>query len=152
MAEILEETKGKDGRRVIKVAKENFIELMKELKEQGFKHLSLITAVDWRDKIELVYHLHNIETDNYIVVKSETLDNTFPSVVDIWTSADWEEREQWDLMGVWFEGHKDLKRLFLPESWVGHPLRKNYDLSKIQYINMDDEGNDYATFDPGDGW
>lgn len=152
MAEILEETKGKDGRRVLKVAKENFLELMKELKEQGYDHLSLITAIDWRDRIELVYHLHNMSDDNYVVVKSDTLDNLFPSVASLWKSADWDEREQWDMMGVWFEGHENLKRLFLPESWVGHPLRKNYDLSKVQYINMDDDGNDYATFDPGDGW
>lgn len=152
MAEILEETKGKDGRRVLKVERSNFLQLMKELKEQGFDHLSLITAVDWRDRIELVYHLHNTQTDNYVVVKSDTIDNTFPSVMHLWTSADWDEREQWDMMGVWFEGHENLKRLFLPESWTGHPLRKNYDLSKVQYINMDDEGEDYATFDPGDGW
>ncbi len=152
MAEILEETKGKDGRRVLKVAKENFLQLMEELKAQGFDHLSLITGVDWRDRIEMVYHLHNMESDNYVVVKSETQDNRFPSVMHLWTSADWDEREQWDMLGVWFEGHENLKRLFLPDSWTGHPLRKNYDLSKVQYVNMDDEGNDYATFDPGDGW
>ena len=44
------------------------------------------------------------------------------------------------------------KRLFLPENWVGHPLRKDYDLKNVQYINVDEEGEDYATFDPGDGW
>lgn len=152
MAEIIEEIKGKDGRRVLKVSRENFLELMEELKKQGFNHLSLITGVDWKDRIELVYHLHNVDTDNILVIKSETTDNTFPSVTHLWKSADWDERETWDLMGVWFQGHENLKRLFLPESWIGHPLRKNYDLSKVQYINMDDEGEDYATYDPGDGW
>lgn len=152
MAEILEETKSKDGRRVLRVAKDNFLQLMEELKGQGFNHLSMITAVDFRDRVEMVYHMHNVETDEYIAVKSDTQDNTFPSVMHLWMSADWEEREQWDLMGVRFEGHENLRRMFLPESWTGHPLRKNYDLSKIQYINMDEEGEDYATFDPGDGW
>ncbi|MCL5803551.1 MAG: NADH-quinone oxidoreductase subunit C [Thermoplasmataceae archaeon] len=152
LVEIIEETKGKDGRRILKVAKENLIELMTELKKQGFNHLSLITGVDRKDKIEVVYHLHNFESKKYIIVKTETLDERVPSVAGLWSSANWDEREQYDMMGIVFEGHPDLKRMFLPENWVGHPLRKNYDLKKVQYINMDEDGNDYATFDPGDGW
>ncbi len=152
MVELLEETTGKDGRRVLKVAKENLVQLMKELKEQGFVHLSLITGVDRKDKLEVVYHLHNLEKNEYIAVKTETLDERVPSVTSVFTSANWDEREQFDMMGIVFEGHPNLKRLFLPENWVGHPLRKNYDLSKVQYINMDENGEDYATFDPGDGW
>ena len=152
LVEIIEETKGKDGRRILKVAKENLIELMTELKKQGFNHLSLITGVDRKDKLEVVYHLHNFESKKYIDVKTETLDERVPSVSGLWSSANWDEREQYDMMGIVFEGHPNLKRMFLPENWVGHPLRKNYDLKKVQYINMDEEGNDYATFDPGDGW
>lgn len=152
MAEIIEETQTKDGRRMLKVSRDNFLDLMGELKSQGFNHLSLITAVDRRDRVEVVYHLHSVDKNEYIAVKVETVDNKMPSVTHMWKSADWDEREQYDLMGVIFEGHPNLKRLFLPENWVGHPLRKNYDLSKIQYINMDEDGNDYATFDPGDGW
>lgn len=152
MVELIEETTGKDGRRILKVAKENLVELVKELKEQGFVHLSLITGVDRKDKLEVVYHLHNLEKNEYIAVKTETLDERVPSITSIYKSADWDEREQYDLMGIVFEGHPNLKRLFLPESWVGHPLRKNYDISKVQYINMDEDGEDYASFDPGDGW
>lgn len=152
MVEILEETTGKDGRRMLKVAKENLLELVRDLKSQGFVHLSLITGVDRKDRIEVVYHLHNLEANEYIEVKTETLDDRVPSLTSLYSSANWDEREQYDLMGIVFEGHPNLKRLFLPESWVGHPLRKNYDLSKVQYINMDENGEDYATFDPGDGW
>lgn len=152
MVEIIEESKTKDGRRMIKVSRDNFLALMEDLKSQGFSHLSLITAVDRRDRIEVVYHLHSLEKNEYIAVKVETTDNKMPSVTHLWTSANWDEREQYDLMGVIFEGHPNLERIFLPQNWVGHPLRKNYDLSKIQYVNMDEEGNDYATFDPGDGW
>ncbi|MCW6168420.1 MAG: NADH-quinone oxidoreductase subunit C [Thermoplasmatales archaeon] len=152
MVEVIEESIGKDGRKVIKVAKENLIALMKDLKSQGYDHLSLITGIDRKDKLEVVYHLHNMKEDKYLVIKTETLDERVPSLTSLYSSADWDEREQYDLMGIVFEGHPNLKRLFLPESWVGHPLRKNYDLSKVQYINMDENGDDYATFDPGDGW
>ena len=131
---------------------ENQLEFLKELKEQGYEHLSLITGLDRKDRLEVVYHVHNLEENKYIAVKTETADEKMPSVTSLYSSADWEEREQFDMMGIVFEGHPDLKRMFLPESWVGHPLRKNYDLSKVQYINMDAEGNDYATFDAGDGW
>lgn len=125
---------------------------MKDLKSKGYEHLSLITGVDRKDYMEVVYHLHSLKDNQYVVVKVETRDYKIPSVVDLWQSADWDEREEYDLMGIIFEGRKDLKRLFLPENWVGHPLRKNYDLKKAQYINMDKEGNDYATFDEGGGW
>ncbi|MEM3676220.1 MAG: NADH-quinone oxidoreductase subunit C [Thermoplasmataceae archaeon] len=152
MVEIIEETKGKDGRKILKVAKENLIPLLSELKSQGYNHLSLITGVDRRDRLEVVYHLHNMSENKYIVVKTETFDERVPSATSLFSSANWDEREQYDLMGIVFEGHPNLKRMFLPDSWVGHPLRKNYDLSKVQYINMDDDGEDYATFDPGDGW
>ncbi len=152
MVEVIEESIGKDGRKVIKVAKEYLIAIMKDLKSQGYDHLSLITGIDRKDKLEVVYHLHNMKEDKYLVIKTETLDERVPSLTSLYSSANWDEREQYDLMGIVFEGHPNLKRLFLPESWVGHPLRKNYDLSKVQYINMDENGDDYATFDPGDGW
>lgn len=152
MVEILEETTGKDGRRNIKVAKEKLVALISELKNQGYDHLSLITGIDRKDKLEVVYHLHNVKENKYLVVRTETGDERVPSISSLYPSANWEEREQYDMLGLVFEGHPNMKRLFLPESWVGHPLRKNYDLSKVQYVNMDEDGNDYATFDPGDGW
>lgn len=152
MVEIIEETRGKDGRRNLKVAKENLVELIKDLKSKGYDHLSLITGIDRKDRLEVVYHLQNMKDNEYIVVRTETTDERMPSISSLYASANWEEREQYDMLGIVFEGHPNLKRLFLPESWVGHPLRKNYDLSKVQYINMDEDGNDYATFDPGDGW
>ncbi len=152
MVEILEESKGKDGRRILKVAKENLIALMANLKDQGFDHLSLITGVDRKDRLEVVYHVHSMKKNEYIVVKTETFDERVPSLTSLYSSANWDEREQYDLMGIIFEGHPNLKRMFLPENWAGHPLRKNYDLQKVQYINMDENGEDYATFDSGDGW
>jgi NADH-quinone oxidoreductase subunit C len=152
MVDIIEEPVGKDKRKIFRVKKEDLIAAMKSFFEQGFDHLSLITGIDRRDKIEVVYHLHSVERNEYIVVKTETINDTVPSVTSIWQSADWDEREQYDLMGIIFEGHPNLKRILLPEGWSGFPLRKNYDLSKVQFVNMDESGNDYASFDPGDGW
>ncbi len=143
---------GKDGRRIIRVSKDEFLSTMKDLKEQGFTHLSLITAIDRKDFLEVVYHLHSLEKNEIISVKLKTKDSRVPSVTSLWRSANWDEREQYDMMGIVFEGHPDLKRILLPEGWVGHPLRKNYDLDTPQYVNMDEDGEDYATFDAGDGW
>ncbi len=143
---------GKDGRRIIRTTKEDLLSLMKSLKEEGFTHLSLITGIDRKDYLEVVYHLHSIEKNEIISVKLITKDSRVPSVTSIWSSANWDEREQYDMMGIVFEGHPNLKRILLPEGWVGHPLRKNYDLDTPQYVNMDEYGEDYATFDAGDGW
>jgi NADH-quinone oxidoreductase subunit C len=152
MVDIVEEPAGKDKRKIFRVKKEDLITAMKSFYDQGYDHLSLITGIDRRDKIEVVYHLHSFQKNEYIVVKTETLNDTVPSVTSIWQSADWDEREQYDMLGITFEGHPDLRRILLPEGWSGYPLRKNYDLSKVQFVNMDEDGNDYASFDPGDGW
>ena len=150
--EIKEET-GKDGRKVFRIGRDHLLELMKDLKDQGYDHLTLISSVDFRDRIELIYHLEK-SSDNFsiIVVKTETKDTHIPSVTPLWESANWDEREQYDMMGVIFDGHPDLKRILLPEGWNGYPLRKDYDMSKVQFVNMDEAGNDYVSFDPGDGW
>jgi NADH-quinone oxidoreductase subunit C len=148
----VKEEKSKDGRKVLRIDREHLLELVTELKKSGYDSLSLISAVDFRDRIEMIYHLTNSKTEELIVVKSETRDSKMPSLTSMYESANWDEREQYDMMGIIFEGHPNLKRILLPEGWVGYPLRKDYDLSKIQYVNMDDEGNDYVSFDPGDGW
>ncbi len=152
MVDIIQESMGKDGRKIIQVSVENLIPLMNEMRSNGFDHLSLVTAIDRKDSIDVVYHLHSMDRNEYVVVKVNTKNYVVPSVTGIWPSANWDEREQYDLVGVKFEGHPNLKRLFLPEGWIGHPLRKDYDLSKVQYVNMDEDGEDYATFDAGDGW
>jgi NADH-quinone oxidoreductase subunit C len=152
LGESVSAVNGKDGIIVHTVAKERLFEFMKEMKEKGFDSLSLITGVDRKDYLEVVYHLHNFATDEYVEVKTTTDNGVVPSLVSLWSSARWDEREEYDLMGIKFEGHENLKRIFLPENWVGHPLRKDYNLKNIQYINMDKDGEDYATFDPGDGW
>ncbi len=93
-------------------------------------YLQDLTAVDWpkRNVIEVVYHLFSYPHRHGIVLKVETdrSNPAVPSVEGIWKSANYMEREVYDLFGVDFTGHPDLRRILLPDDWVGHPLRKDY--------------------------
>jgi NADH-quinone oxidoreductase subunit C len=95
-----------------------------------FEVLSDLTALDWpkQENIQLVYHLYSYFYKHQIVLKVDLpRDNpTIATVEGIWKVANWFEREVFDLFGVIFEGHSDLRRIMLPEDWVGHPLRKDY--------------------------
>jgi NADH-quinone oxidoreductase subunit C len=88
------------------------------------------TAVDWPKKnvIEVVYHLLSYKHRHGIVLKVEAdrAAPVVPSVEGVWKTANWFEREIFDLFGVDFPGHPDLRRIMLPDDWVGHPLRKDY--------------------------
>ena len=95
-----------------------------------FDFLDVITAVDFikQDRIDVVYHLFSYALRHAVVVKIELprAAPKVPSVTQLWKSADWQEREQYDLLGVEFVGHPDLRRLLLPDDWEGHPLRKDF--------------------------
>jgi NADH-quinone oxidoreductase subunit C len=89
-----------------------------------------LTALDWpkRNVIEVVYHLFSFRHRHGIVLKVEADRSSpeVPSVEGVWKTANWFEREVFDLFGVTFTGHPDLRRILLPDDWVGHPLRKDY--------------------------
>jgi NADH-quinone oxidoreductase subunit C len=92
--------------------------------------LQNLTAIDWikADSFEVVYHLFSYRHRHEIVVKTTIprAQPRLPSAAALWNNADWMEREQYDLLGVVFEGHPDLRRLLMPDDWVGHPMRKDY--------------------------
>ena len=95
----------------------------------SFDFLISITAVDYVDHFELVYHLTSTRYNHSVVVKSrlyERDDPAAPSVIQIWRGADFQEREVWDLMGIRFDGHPNLKRILLWEGFQGHPLRRDF--------------------------
>jgi NADH-quinone oxidoreductase subunit C len=95
----------------------------------AFDHLSLISAVDYLPAtIEIVYHLDSLSLNHTLVLKVKLVrDNPkVPSLVNVWATADWHERESYDLMGIEFEGHPNLVRILCAEDWVGFPLRKDY--------------------------
>ena len=103
------------------------------LRDEGdvkFDILSDLTALDFpkENKIQIVYHLYSYTPKNQIVLKVDLSrdDPRIATVEKVWKVANWLEREVFDLFGVFFEGHSDLRRIMLPEDWVGYPLRKDY--------------------------
>jgi len=94
-----------------------------------FDYLTAITAVDYYDYFEVVYQLTSLQHNHSLVIKTRCYrrDNpTLPSVVSLWRGADFQEREIYDLVGISFDGHPNLKRIVLWEGFEGHPLRKDY--------------------------
>jgi NADH-quinone oxidoreductase subunit C len=103
---------------------------LKDDPDLAFDCLMNLSAVDWpkKNQIEVVYHLWSYAKRHSFILKVQ-LDRAAPSIASIesvWKSADWLEREQYDLLGVIFTGHPDLRRIMLPDDWVGFPLRKDY--------------------------
>jgi len=95
----------------------------------GFDYLASLTAVDYLDFFEVVYHLYSLRNNTGAVLKVRAEgrgDPAVPSVSGIWLGAVLQERETWDLMGVRFNGHPDLRRVLLWEGFPGHPLRKDF--------------------------
>ncbi|MEW6569972.1 MAG: NADH-quinone oxidoreductase subunit C [Nitrospirota bacterium] len=95
-------------------------------------HLQDLSAVDWRGKkdprFEVIYNLYSIRFRHKIRLKAQVPEDNprISSVVPIWAGANWHERECFDMFGITFTGHPDLRRILLPEDWEGHPLRKDY--------------------------
>jgi len=100
--------------------------------DEKFDWLSDLTAVDWpkREKrFDIVLNMYSFEKNERLRLKVHaTADERVPSMQGIWSTANWMEREVYDMFGVVFEGHPDLKRILLPDEWQGHPLRKDYDI------------------------
>lgn len=130
----------RDNRRLLLAAErveDVLLPLMTALKaEHGFDLLSDVAGVDYlnypdaTDRYAVVYNLANTKTAERLVVKAyaNDPDPSVPSVVPLWEGADWMEREVFDLFGVDFPGHPDLRRILMPDGFDGHPLRKDYPL------------------------
>ncbi len=106
-------------------------------KDQKMNHLNCLCGVDnkkrkaaYRERFEVVYQLYSIENRTSLRLKAQIpeSDQTIDSITSLWTGADWLERETFDLLGIVFNNHPNLKRILTPEGWVGHPLRKEYKL------------------------
>jgi NADH-quinone oxidoreductase subunit C len=122
-----------EGKQFIEVTvpPSNLYSLAKQLREREevlFDFLFCLSGVDYGNDLGVVYHLRSTVYDHTVVIKTRTSDREHPqidSVSDIWKTADFHEREVYDLLGIKFANHPDLRRLFLDSSW-GFPLRKDY--------------------------
>ncbi len=128
--EIREETELKEDLPCLIVGKEELVAVMRELRAAGFDFLLDLTAVDYPSRpqrFDVVYHLYSFGANQRLRVKTRTAEGEpVPSMTVYWPSANWFEREVYDLFGVTFEGHPNLTRIVMPDDWVGHPLRKDY--------------------------
>lgn len=111
------------------VAKSALLDVAGFLKnDMGFENCHCVTAVDRKDKIELVYHLYS--THNHFMLTLKTIaaldDLSVETLSGLWRSADWLEREVFDLFGVKFLNHPDLRRIMNPDAWTDFPLRKDF--------------------------
>ena len=129
------------GDQTITVQKNILIELFKFLRddpELDFKFLMDLTAVDYLNRkdnrFEVVYHFYSLQHNNRLRVKVPVNEDdcTIDSVSSLWKTANWYEREVWDLYGIKFNGHPDMRRILLYEEFKGHPLRKDYPINKRQ--------------------
>ena len=94
-----------------------------------FDYLTNLTAVDYLDYFEVVYHLVSMKNNHSLVLKARCFNRenpAIPSVTPIWGGADFQEREIYDLLGIHFDGHYNMKRIFLWEGFQGHPLRRDF--------------------------
>jgi len=131
------EVEGEDsaGNPIVRVGADNLIEVLTWLRDSEatrFDFLSNQTVTDWTERtprFDVVYNLYSIPNNHWLTVKVGCEDGEgVPSVCDLWGTANWHEREAYDLYGVEFLGHPELERIFLPEDWEGFPLRKDYPL------------------------
>lgn len=103
--------------------------LLRETPETAFDYLFCLSGVDYGKQLGVVYHLESTTHNHTLVLKVKTDDRVnpnFDTVCGLWRTAEWHEREIFDLLGIKFNNHPDLRRLFLDDEWVGYPLRKDY--------------------------
>lgn len=107
----------------------SILKFLKEDKELLFDNLLCISGVDTPNHLEVVYHFHSYTHLHKVAIKALLTDKTkaeLDTVSDLWKGANWLEREVYDLFGITFENHPNLRRILLPDDWEGYPLRKDY--------------------------
>lgn len=125
------------GQISVSVRRNRILEIMRYLKltdELLFDHLNDLCGVDYMgrngDRFEVVYNIYSIRHKHFIRIRAHVpeADCHIQSIVPLWEGANWHERECFDLFGVVFDGHPDMRRVLMPDDWEGHPLRKDYPL------------------------
>ena len=142
------------GQQIVRVNKQSLVEVCRFLHDDpdaAFDMCADLTLVHWPDRkdqeFDLVINLYSVSHNRRLRVKASMADgDSCPSLTGVWAGADWMEREAYDMFGVKFEGHPDLRRILLPEDWPGFPLRKEY---PIEYRDNEwtDKHLDYREVD-----
>ena len=132
------------GELTLEIAPEGILAACRFLKDvQQFVRLADLTAVDWHPReprFEVIYHLHSFARNERLRLKCRLAGDAaeMDSVTCVWRSANWHEREVFDLFGITFRNHPNLRRIMMPEDWDGHPLRKDYPVFGNKYGYKDE--------------
>jgi len=127
------------GEVTVAVSAADLLPALRSLREDpdlAFGWLSSVSAADWPDReprFQVAYHLYSTERNHRLRVKVGLASDSprVPSVISLFPTANWQEREVYDMFGVLFDGHPDLRRILMPDDWEGHPLRKDYGLGGV---------------------
>jgi NADH-quinone oxidoreductase subunit C len=119
------------GELTITIARENIVAAGRAVQAAGYNFLEDVTSVDWypsEPRFQVTYHIlsHRLKARVRLIVRLQEQDASLDSMTAVWPSANFYEREIFDLMGVHFGGHPNLTRIMMPTDWQGHPLRKDY--------------------------
>lgn len=129
------------GELTLVVKKEDIVPVCRFLRddpELSYNFLSDLTAVDRLGRelrFDVIYHLYSLDKNHRVRLKVKAGESeAVPSVTSVWNNANWFEREVFDLFGIEFRDHPDLRRILMPDDWVGHPLRKDFPLTKEEVM------------------
>ena len=141
----------------VRVAREDILEVCRWLRdtpELDMAYLSFVSAIDWPDRFEVVYHVASLSRGHGVMLKVPVPkdDARIPSVIEVWRGADWHEREAFDLFGIVFEGHPNLRRIMMSADWKGHPLRKDYVYEDPQWLVDIATQRQREIADTGEAW
>jgi NADH-quinone oxidoreductase subunit C len=119
------------GELTLTVPRESILATCQAIQSAGYNFLEDVTAVDWypsEPRFQITYHIlsHSLKARVRLIVRLDGSDPSVDSITGVWPSANFYEREVFDLFGVHIGGHPNLKRIMMPEDWQGHPLRKDY--------------------------
>jgi NADH-quinone oxidoreductase subunit C len=119
------------GELTLTVPSESIVEALTAIRDAGYNAFEDVTAVDWlpsEPRFQLSYHIVSHQNKERIRIKTwvSSDDPAIQSITSVWPGANYYEREVFDLFGIRFEGHPNLRRILMPEEWIGHPLRKDY--------------------------
>jgi len=131
LADLATDAKYDRAELTITIARERIVDAAKAVQQADYNFLEDVTAVDWlpsEPRFQITYHIlsHSLKQRVRLVVRLDSDSAAIDSITSVWPSANFYEREVFDLFGVHFGGHPNLKRIMMPEDWQGHPLRKDY--------------------------